>query len=146
MLRGADSDRPLAQRGWDVGARDPERRDAWSRGAAGLAVGASAQDSGPHELGDQRQPFTGVGQHVGVGPRELGAQSAPHDAPERLDGTGRGLGAAHAGELAGAGHERLEHATGLDPPQARLVVDRAHHGVADTRAVARDVAGHDRRR
>ena len=59
---------------------------------------------------------------------------------------GRGLGAAHAGELAGPRHERLEHATGLDPPQVGLVVDRAHHRIADPRAVARDVAGHDRRR
>jgi hypothetical protein len=59
---------------------------------------------------------------------------------------GRGLGASHAGDLAGAGHERLEYATSLDPPQVRLVVERAHHRIADSRAVARDLAGHDRRR
>jgi hypothetical protein len=59
---------------------------------------------------------------------------------------GRALGAAHAGDLAGARHERLEHATGVDPPQVRLVVDRADHRIADPRAVARDVAGQDPRR
>ena len=115
-------------------------------GSAALALGAPAQDGCAHELGYQRQALAGVREQVGVGPRELGSQGAPDDAPERVDGVGRGLGGAHAGELAGAGHQRLEHATGLDPPQVRLVVDRAHHRIADPRAIARDVAGHDRRR
>ena len=56
------------------------------------------------------------------------------------------LGGAHAGELARAGHERLEYAAGLNSPKVSLVVDRPDHCVADARAVACDVAGHDRRR
>ena len=57
-----------------------------------------------------------------------------------------GSAAARPGELAGPGHERLEHAARLDPAEIRLVVHGADDRVADARPVAGDVAGQDRGR
>ena len=145
-LGGSGSSKTLARRGRKVCRRHAQRRHPRALATFGFAARELAQDGRPHELGDQRQPLARVGEQIGIGPGQLDAKRAPDDAAERLDRMRRGRGPARSGDLAGAGHERLEHAARLDPPEIRLVVDRADDRIADTRAVAGDVAGQDRGR
>ena len=101
--------------------RDAERRRPPRPGCGRLARVARGGARGQDQRGHQRKPFRGVGEHLGIAVRQLAAQRGPDHVLERLDRVGGGLGAPRAGQLSGAGGQRLEHPFLLDPPQVGVV-------------------------